>query len=90
MTHLYDLTVVVAELRTRSLMGEDYWPYGVRPNLQTIETFVRYHHVQGLSQEPLSQRIFRRKRWNSFRQIAQRERRYETPKTCCFIQVQPL
>ena len=45
----------VAELEdTVALMGEDYWPYGVRPNLQTIETFVRYHHVQGLSQEPLS------------------------------------
>jgi len=39
---------------TIALMGEDYWPYGVRPNLQTIETFLRYHHVQGLSSELLS------------------------------------
>ena len=52
---LHDRTWSVAELEdTIVLMGEDYWPYGVRPNLQTIETFVRYHHVQGLSQEPLS------------------------------------
>jgi 4,5-dihydroxyphthalate decarboxylase len=45
----------VAEFEdTIALMGEDYWPYGVKPNLQTIETFARYHHAQGLSQEPLS------------------------------------
>jgi 4,5-dihydroxyphthalate decarboxylase len=30
-------------------MGEDWWPYGVAPNLHVLETFLRYHHEQGLS-----------------------------------------
>jgi 4,5-dihydroxyphthalate decarboxylase len=34
---------------TIALMGEDYWPYGVRANRHTIEAFLRYHHEQGLS-----------------------------------------
>lgn len=33
----------------RELMGEDFWPYGFAPNRATIETFLRYHHEQGLS-----------------------------------------
>jgi 4,5-dihydroxyphthalate decarboxylase len=31
------------------LMGEDFWPYGLEPNRKTLETFLRYHHEQGLS-----------------------------------------
>jgi 4,5-dihydroxyphthalate decarboxylase len=34
---------------TRREMGEDWWPYGVEPNRKTLETFLRYHHEQGLS-----------------------------------------
>jgi 4,5-dihydroxyphthalate decarboxylase len=34
---------------TRELMGEDYWAYGVPPNLRTLEAFARHHHAQGLS-----------------------------------------
>lgn len=34
---------------TRSLMGQDFWSYGVQANRKTIETFLRYHHEQGLS-----------------------------------------
>lgn len=34
---------------TRREMGEDWWPYGVEPNRRTLETFLRYHHEQGLS-----------------------------------------
>jgi 4,5-dihydroxyphthalate decarboxylase len=34
---------------TRALMGDDYWPYGIKANRKTIETFLRYHHSQGLS-----------------------------------------
>jgi 4,5-dihydroxyphthalate decarboxylase len=33
----------------RSLMGEDYWSYGLAPNRHVLETFLRYHHEQGLS-----------------------------------------
>ncbi|MDX3893437.1 ABC transporter substrate-binding protein [Pusillimonas sp.] len=34
----------------KSLMGEDYWSYGVSPNRKTLEAFVRHHHGQGLSE----------------------------------------
>ena len=30
-------------------MGEDWWPYGFVPNRHTLDTFLRYHHEQGLS-----------------------------------------
>ena len=33
----------------RSLLGEDYWSYGLAANEQTLATFLRYHHEQGLS-----------------------------------------
>jgi len=33
----------------RSLMGDDFWPYGFAPNRETLATFLRYHHEQGLS-----------------------------------------
>jgi 4,5-dihydroxyphthalate decarboxylase len=33
----------------RDLMGADYWSYGLEPNRQTLETFLRHHHAQGLS-----------------------------------------
>ena len=41
----------------RALMGRDYWSYGVAQNQPTLETFLRYHHSQGLSprQVPLSE-----------------------------------
>ena len=31
------------------LMGEDFWPYGLERNRKVIETFLRYHAEQGLS-----------------------------------------
>jgi 4,5-dihydroxyphthalate decarboxylase len=31
------------------LMGPDFWAYGFEPNYKTLETFLRYHHEQGLS-----------------------------------------
>jgi len=37
----------------RREMGEDYWPYGFAPNRDTLATFLRYHHEQGLSRERL-------------------------------------
>jgi 4,5-dihydroxyphthalate decarboxylase len=35
--------------RTRSLLGRDFWPYGVDPNRPTLEVFLRYAHEQGLT-----------------------------------------
>ena len=32
-----------------SLLGSDFWPYGLDDNRHTLETFLRYHHEQGLS-----------------------------------------
>jgi 4,5-dihydroxyphthalate decarboxylase len=34
-------------------MGEDFWPYGFDRNRKTIDTFLRYHHEQGLSKTRL-------------------------------------
>jgi 4,5-dihydroxyphthalate decarboxylase len=39
---------------TRREMGEDYWPYGLEPNRKALQTFLRYHHEQGLSPRLLS------------------------------------
>jgi 4,5-dihydroxyphthalate decarboxylase len=39
---------------TRNLMGEDFWPYGYQPNVETLNTFLRYHHEQGLSKHRLT------------------------------------
>ncbi|MBP8297967.1 MAG: ABC transporter substrate-binding protein [Burkholderiales bacterium] len=36
-------------MRTRELMGEDFWPYGVEPNRRTLETMARYSFEQGLA-----------------------------------------
>jgi 4,5-dihydroxyphthalate decarboxylase len=38
----------------RTLMGRDFWPYGVAPNRKTLETFLRHHHAQGLSSRLVS------------------------------------
>lgn len=31
------------------MMGADFWPYGLDRNRETLDTFLRYHHEQGLS-----------------------------------------
>jgi 4,5-dihydroxyphthalate decarboxylase len=41
---------------TRAQMGEDYWPYGLQPNVRTLETFLRYSCEQGLSKRALTPR----------------------------------
>jgi 4,5-dihydroxyphthalate decarboxylase len=33
----------------RQLMGPDWWSYGFAPNRHVLDTFLRYHHEQGLS-----------------------------------------
>jgi 4,5-dihydroxyphthalate decarboxylase len=45
-------TAHVEELRRE--LGDDWWPYGLQPNNHVLETFLRYHHEQGLSQRRLS------------------------------------
>ncbi len=39
---------------TRSLLGSDFWPYGVAPNLPTLQTLLRYSHEQGLTDHRLT------------------------------------
>jgi 4,5-dihydroxyphthalate decarboxylase len=38
----------------KALMGEDFWTYGVKNNLPTLETFLKHHHEQGLSSRRLT------------------------------------
>ena len=60
------LTAHVEE--TRSLMGEDFWPYGFERNRATLATFLRYHHQQGLSKRLLSpEELFAPEAMESFR-----------------------
>jgi ABC-type nitrate/sulfonate/bicarbonate transport system substrate-binding protein len=33
----------------RELLGDDYWSYGLEANRTVLDTFLRYHHEQGLS-----------------------------------------
>lgn len=33
----------------RELLGDDWWSYGLDANRRTLDTFLRYHHEQGLS-----------------------------------------
>jgi 4,5-dihydroxyphthalate decarboxylase len=40
--------------RTRSLMGADFWTYGLAGNAATLETFVRYSFEQGLVKRELA------------------------------------
>ncbi len=38
---------------TRSLMGDNFWPYGIEPNRKAIDTLCRYSHDQGLASRQL-------------------------------------
>ena len=38
----------------RSLLGEDWWPYGMRANRKAIDAVLRYHHEQGLTRRRLA------------------------------------
>lgn len=54
--HLFSsLPWSVAEFdATRALMGQDFWSYGAEENRAVLETFLRYHHDQGLSKRLVS------------------------------------
>jgi 4,5-dihydroxyphthalate decarboxylase len=38
----------------RAMMGDDYWPYGLERNRETLATFLRYSFEQGLSKRQLA------------------------------------
>jgi 4,5-dihydroxyphthalate decarboxylase len=46
------LTAHVEEARRE--LGEDFWPYGFHANRHVLDTFLRYHHEQGLSRRRLA------------------------------------
>jgi len=53
---------------TRREMGDDFWPYGVEPNRQTLATFLRYSHEQGLAKRLLApEDLFVAETFESFR-----------------------
>ncbi|HEX5767785.1 MAG TPA: ABC transporter substrate-binding protein [Burkholderiales bacterium] len=60
---------LVAEIEeTRREMGEDWWPYGLAPNRRALETFLRYHHEQGLSKRRFEpEELFARETLASFK-----------------------
>ena len=57
MPHLTELDALAVHLpwlvaeaeSTIALMGEDFWPYGVEPNLTALEAQIRWAHEQGLA-----------------------------------------
>jgi 4,5-dihydroxyphthalate decarboxylase len=74
---LYDQTAampamlpwLVAHLEdTRREMGDDWWPYGLEANRQVLDTFLRYHHEQGLSKRRFKpEELFARETLESFK-----------------------
>ena len=53
---------------TERLMGRDFWPYGYRPNIHALSTFLRYSHEQGLSRRLLDpQELFAPQTLESFK-----------------------
>jgi 4,5-dihydroxyphthalate decarboxylase len=44
---------VAAVEEARAELGDDWWPYGFSRNRATLDTFLRYHHEQGLSPKKL-------------------------------------
>ena len=50
----------------RKLMGEDYWPYGLKPNRHVIDAFLAHHSRQGLSSGSLrAEDLFHPTTWES-------------------------
>lgn len=39
---------------TQRELGQEWWPYGLEPNRHALDTFLRYHHEQGLSPHRLA------------------------------------
>ena len=54
--------------KTKELMGDDYWPYGLEPNRHTLETFLRYSYEQSLSKRLLKpEEIFAPETFEAFK-----------------------
>ncbi|NNC63809.1 MAG: ABC transporter substrate-binding protein [Gammaproteobacteria bacterium] len=52
----------------QALMGDDIWPYGLEKNRAVLETFLRHHHAQGLSERLVSvEELFHPASLDSFR-----------------------
>ena len=52
----------------RREMGDDWWPYGLEPNRNALQTFLRYHHEQGLSKRRFApEELFARETLASFK-----------------------
>jgi 4,5-dihydroxyphthalate decarboxylase len=67
MTTMLPWTSAAAE-EARTEMGEDWWPYGLGPNRHVLETFLRYHHEQGLSKRLFKpEELFARETLESFK-----------------------
>ena len=39
---------------TRALMGENFWPYGIKPNRKALEALFQYSYEQGLASRKLT------------------------------------
>ncbi|MGH8690148.1 MAG: ABC transporter substrate-binding protein [Burkholderiales bacterium] len=74
---LYDQTAalpamvpwLIADLEeARHEMGADWWPYGLEPNRKVLDTFLRYHHEQGLSKRRFApEELFARETLESYK-----------------------
>ncbi len=59
---------VAAADEARAEMGDDWWPYGLGPNRHVLETFLRYHHEQGLSKRRFApEELFAKETLESFK-----------------------
>jgi 4,5-dihydroxyphthalate decarboxylase len=67
MTSMLPWTTAHAE-EARREMGEDWWPYGLEANRKVLDTFLRYHHEQGLSKRRLQpEELFARETLETFK-----------------------
>jgi len=49
-------------------MGDDWWPYGLEANRHVLDTFLRYHHEQGLSKRRFTpEELFARETLEAFK-----------------------
>ena len=40
--------------RTQQVFGDNFWPYGIEPNLKTLNAFLQYCGEQGVTQRTVS------------------------------------
>jgi 4,5-dihydroxyphthalate decarboxylase len=76
-SQMYDQTAALAAMlpwlpthveEAKRELGEDWWPYGLEPNRHVLDTFLRYHHEQGLSkQRRKPEELFARETLESFK-----------------------